>query len=151
MPVSKFRQTLRTKGLGPGANWLKADFHVHLPTSHDYEYKGDDDFEFLGKALESAGLSFVILLKHQTFATKEELAKLQPYCPSVTLIPGVEINVLVDALSKKIGKDYFFHCIVAVDPDDPDEYGHILRSAKDKFQYRESDYPAGFQSNIELM
>jgi hypothetical protein len=92
MPVSKFRQTLRTKGLGPGANWLKADFHVHLPTSHDYEYKGDDDFEFLGKALESAGLSFVILLKHQTFATKAELAKLQPYCPSVTLIPGVEID-----------------------------------------------------------
>ncbi len=148
MTASKFRQTLSAKGIGPGANWLKADFHVHLPTSHDYEYKGDDDFELLGKELESAGLSFVILLKHEIFATKAELAKLQPFCPSVTLIPGVEINVLVDALFKKIGKDYFFHCIVAIDPDDPDEYGHILRSAKEKFQYRESDYPAGFQSNI---
>jgi len=148
MTVSKFRQTMRTKGRGPGARWLRADFHVHLPTSHDYEYEGDDDFELLGKELESAGLSFVILLKHETFATKAELAKLQPHCPSVTLIPGVEINVLVDALSKKIGKDYFFHCIVAADPDDPDEYGHILRAAKDKFQYRDSNYPAGFQSNI---
>ena len=148
MAVSKFRQTLRTKGHGPGANWLKADFHVHLPTSHGYEYKGDDKFKLLGTALESAGLSFAILLKHEAFATKAELAEIQPHCPSVTLIPGAEINVLVDALFKKIGKDYFCHCIVAADPDDPDEYGYILRSAKEKYQYRESEYPAGFQSNI---
>ena len=25
----------------------------------------------------------------------------------------------MDALSKKVNKDYFFHCIVAVDPDGP--------------------------------
>ena len=73
MSVSKFRQTLRTKGHGPGANWLKADFHVHLPTSHDYEYKGNDKFKLIGTALESAGLSFAILLKHETFATKAGL------------------------------------------------------------------------------
>lgn len=148
MTVSDFRRNLKGKGVGPGANWLKADFHVHLPTSHDYEYKGDDACERLGKALESANLSFAILLKHQTFATKAELDQLQRHCPSVTLIPGVEINVLVDALFKKIGKDYFFHCIVAVDPADEDEYSHVLRTARDTFHYRDSDYPAGFRSSI---
>ena len=148
LAIREFGKNLRAKGQGPGANWLKADFHVHLPTSHDYKYKGNDAFEYLGKALESAELDFAILLKHETFATKEELNRLQHHCPSVTLIPGVEINILVDALFKKIGKDYFFHCIVAADPADKDEYGHILRSARDKFQYRDSDYPAGFRSSI---
>lgn len=148
MTISDFRRNLSTKGHGPGAQWLKADFHVHLPTGHDYEYKSEDAFEQLGKALTAAELSFAVVLKHETFATKAELAKLQPFCPSVTLIPGVEINVLVDALFKKIGKDYFFHCIVAADPDDEDEYSHILRAARDKFQYREGDYPAGFRSSI---
>ena len=37
---------------------------------------------------------------------------------------------------------------MAADPDDEDEYGHILRSARDKFHYRDSDYPAGFKSGI---
>lgn len=146
--VREFHRNLRAKGHGPGANWLKADFHVHLPTSHDYKYKGDDAFERLGKALESAGLSFAVVLKHETFATKAELARLQSYCPSVTLIPGAEINVLVEALFKKIGRDYYFHCIVAANPEDVDEYGHVLRSAKDKFQYRNGAYPAGFTSSI---
>jgi len=37
------------------------------------------------------------------------LHALQPHCPDTTLSPGAEINVIVDALFKKIGKDYFFH------------------------------------------
>ncbi len=148
MTVSEFRRNLRGKGHGPGANWLKADFHVHLPTSHGYEYKGDDAFELLGKALEAAQLNFAVVLKHETFATKAELANLQPHCPSVTLIPGVEINAFAEVLFKKIGKDYFFHCIVAADPTDTDEYGHFLRAARDKFQYRNGSYPSGFKSSI---
>ena len=148
MSVDEFRRNLRAKGLGPGARWLKADFHVHLPTGHDYEYKEADAFERLGKSLTAAELSFAVVLKHETFATKAEIAELQAHCPSVTLIPGVEINVIVDALFKKIGKDYFFHCIVAADPDDVDEYGYVLRAARDKFHYREGAYPAGFRSSI---
>lgn len=148
MSLQEFQKNLERNGYGPGARWLKADFHVHLPTGHDYEYKSEDAFERLGKALADADLSFAIVLKHETFATKAELSKLQSYCPKVKLIPGAEINVIVDALFKKIGKDYFFHCIVAVDPDDDDEYGYILRSARDKFHYRDGDYPAGFRSSI---
>ncbi len=148
MNIVEFRKNLITLGHGPGAKWLKADFHVHLPTSHDYQYGGADAFARLGQTLEDARVSFAVVLKHESFATKAELSQLQQYCPAVTLIPGVEINVIVDTLFKKIGKDYFFHCIVAVDPDDPDEYGHVLRAARDKLQYREGAYPAGFRSSI---
>lgn len=37
---------------------------------------------------------------------------------------------------------------MAADPDDADEYGHILRAARDSLQYREGEYPAGFRSSI---
>ena len=146
--ISDFRKKLRASGIGPGAEWRKADFHVHLPTSHDYEYKGSDAYEQLGKSLERERIEFAVLLKHESIATKAELSELRQYCPSVTLIPGAEINVFVEALSKKIGKDYYFHCIVAVDPDDADEYGHFLRTARDKLQYRDGAYPTGFKSSI---
>jgi DNA repair ATPase RecN len=146
--IREFRTQLAKKGLTIGSRWAKADFHVHLPSSHDYEYKGDDAFEKLGAALEAQRLAFAVVLKHETFATKAELARLQPHCPSVTLVPGSEVNVIVDALFKKIGKDYFFHCIVAANPEDTDEYGHVLRSAIDTMQYRSGDYPAGFKSGL---
>src|SRR4051812_16543683 len=110
--VDEFERQLWKSDLGPGGKWVKADFHVHLPSSHDYAYKNEDAFEQLGKALEAARLGYAVVLKHETFATKAELEQLQPHCPSVVLIPGCEINVLVDVLSKKISKDHFFHCIV---------------------------------------
>ena len=49
---------------------------------------------------------------------------------------------------KKIGKDYFFHSIVAIDPRDPGDYGYVLRSAIKELHYRDSDYPAGFRSTV---
>lgn len=148
MSLTQFQHSVTDKGIGPGARWRKADFHVHLPTSSDYEYKDPDAFEKLGKALTDEGYSFAIILKHEEFPTREELASLQRFCPQTTLIPGAEINVLVDTLFKKIGKDYFGHCIVAVDPDQAGEYGYVLRKAQETLSYRKGDYPAGFRSSI---
>jgi hypothetical protein len=87
-------------------------------------------------------------LKHQEFPTRQELTDLRKHCQGTTLIPGAEINVFVDALSKKINKDYFFHCIVAVDPDMSRDYGYVLKKAKDQFTYKGTEYPAGFHSSI---
>ena len=148
MAIQEFKWALSKQGLSIGARWLKVDFHVHLPTSPGYEYKGDDAFERLGKALEASKLSYAIVLKHESYTTKSELARLQAHCPSVTLVPGAEINIIVDALFKKIGKDYFCHCIAATDPADEGEYGYALRSATDKYQYRDGEYPAGFRSSL---
>jgi DNA repair ATPase RecN len=102
----------------------------------------------LGSALEVGRYGIVVIVKHQEFPTREELAELRQHCPSVTLIPGAEINVIVDALFKKIGKDYYFHAIVAVDPDGGGEYGYVLRKAQDALTYRPGDYPAGFRSSV---
>ena len=150
MTIPEFKRELANKSdrIGPGAEWRRADFHVHFPTSHDYEYKGGDSFNRLAQELSAQQLDYAVLLKHQELPTREELAKLQQLCPRITLIPGAEINVLVDALFKKIGKDYFFHCIVAVDPRDLGDYSYVLRTAIEKYQYRDGEYPAGFRSSI---
>lgn len=148
MDIATFRRELAVKAIGPGARWKKADFHVHMPGSSDYEYRAADAFEHLGQALTSTECDFAVVLKHQEFPSREEIRRLQVHCPKTTLIPGAEINVLVDALFKKIGKDYFFHCIVAVDPAQDGEYGYVLRKAQEKFTYRPGDYPAGFRSSI---
>jgi hypothetical protein len=148
MDIATFRRELAKRGIGPGATWRKADFHIHVPASSDYRYRGADAAELLGRAIDAAGCSFAVVLKHQEFPSREEIRGLQTYCPNTTLVPGAEINVLVDALFKKIGRDYYFHCILAVDPAQEGEYGYVLRKAQDEFTYRAGDSPAGFRSNI---
>lgn len=148
MTIKDFRAQLARTAVGPGASWQRADFHVHMPGSSDYEYKSGDAVERLGEALREGHYSFAVILKHQEFPSRLELEALQRHCPHTTLIPGAEINVIVDALFKKIGKDYFFHCIVAVDPDSTGDYGYVLRKAQEQFTYRPGEYPAGFRSSI---
>jgi hypothetical protein len=144
--LDKFATAL-PKGVGPGAMWHKVDFHVHAPSSVDYEYHGPDAVEKLGRALSYGRYSMAVILKHQEFPSPLELEALAAYCPETKLLPGAEINVLVDALSKKIGKDYFFHCILVVDPEAGD-FTYALRMAREKFAFRDSDYPAGFRSSV---
>jgi energy-coupling factor transporter ATP-binding protein EcfA2 len=146
MSIDKFTASLG-KGIGPGATWHKVDFHVHMPGSPGYEYQEADAAEQLGRTLDEGRYSIAVILKHQGFPSPAELSALKAYCPGTTLVPGAEINVIVDALSKKIGKDYFFHCILAVDPSDGD-YGYVLRKAREEFTYREGEYPAGFRSSV---
>jgi DNA repair ATPase RecN len=148
MSVKAFREQLARRAIGPGSTWLKTDFHVHAPTSSDYEYKESNAAAALGGTLRDKKYSLAVILKHQEFPTREELDSLQAHCPDTTLIPGAEINIIVDALFKKIGKDYFFHCIVAVDPSSEGDFSYVLRKAQEAFTYRAGDYPAGFRSSI---
>lgn len=148
IPIDDFKNALRKNADGPGARWRRADFHIHMAGSSDYEYKGADATEKLGLAIREAGLSYAVILKHQEMPSRDELAALQKFCPSTTLIPGAEINVIVDTLFKKVSKDHFFHCIVAVDPEQLRDYSFVIEKAKEAFTYRGGEYPAGFRSTI---
>lgn len=148
MSIEHFAHELTKHSLGPGAAWIKADFHVHAPSSSDYEYSSADATTRLGRALDDGRYGFAVVVKHEEFPTRDELKALAAHCPQTTLIPGAEINVFVDALSKKVGKDYFFHCIVAVDPAGPGDYGYVLQKAKEGFAHTSGDYPTGFLSSI---
>jgi len=146
--VAEFRQLLSQKSSSTGAHWVKADFHIHWPKSSDYEYKGADAMKALGETLCSEDYRFAIILKHQEFPTRQELHELQTYCPQTTLIPGAELNIFVDAIFRKVSKDYFFHSVLAIDPEIPGDFGYILKRACEKFTYRTGEYPEGFTSSI---
>lgn len=120
---------------------------MHFPGSSDYKYKGADALEQLGKALDRARYGYAVVLKHNDFPTRKDLDDLRAHCSETTLIPGAEINVFVDAIAGKITKDYFFHCIVAVDPARSTDYGYELRRAKEELSYSDTD-AIGFHSNV---
>lgn len=146
----ELQKQLFKKGISIGAKWVKADFHIHCPSSPDYEYTGADSFGKLARTLTDLEYGFAVILKHQEFPTKEEICRFQSLCPKTKIIPGVELNIFVDAISKKVGKDYFYHCILAVDPDSDQPYDFILHEAKKNFSYRgdKQSYPSGFTSSI---
>lgn len=145
--IDEFKRNLAANAGAPGGTFVKADFHVHIPGSDDYEYKAVDAFEKMAAALTAEDIKVAVVLKHQEFPSKEEINRLQELCRQTLLIPGAEINVFVDALSKKVSKDHFFHCIVAADPGIEGSY--LLHKAKEKLTYSGSEYPAGFHSSIQ--
>ena len=143
MKVKEFEKKLKKLGKTNGGIFQKADFHIHSPESKDYEYKNPDAIEQLGQVLRENDYRFAIILDHQKITSRETLTELQKYCPKTRLIPGAEINVIVDTMFKKVSKDHFFHCIVAIDPQEED-YNYVLRKAKDDLKYKNN----GFVSNI---
>lgn len=149
MQVEEFERKLKAVNGNKGGTFVKADFHIHSPVSSDYEYKAADSVEQLGRILQEQCYRYAVILEHQKMPDKTFLTELNKYCPSTLLIPGAEINIFVDTLFKKVAKDYYFHCIVAIDSAQPRDYSFILETAKKKFTYRDTgDYPAGFTSSI---
>lgn len=72
-----------------GAEFYKADLHVHTPGSYDYEDDiGPDE---LIDAFEDEGLDIVAVTDHNTTGYYEELAEAAEDS-SVTILPGVEIT-----------------------------------------------------------
>jgi recombinational DNA repair ATPase RecF len=149
MRPSEFEQQLEKSQKTSGGIFLKADFHVHAPRSSDYEYKNADAEERLGEALRENDYSFAIILAHGETPDPKVFAELHKHCPRTELIPGAEINIFVDAIGKKVLKDYFFHCVVAVDPSQPPgEYGYVLKKAREDLTYRSGAGQEGFTSAI---
>lgn len=146
----EIKKKLFTQNISKGSKWVKVDFHVHCPGCSDYEYAGEDSYDQLAKTLTDLEYGFAIVLKHQEFPTKEEIDRLQSLCPKTKIIPGAELNIFIDAISKKAGKDYFFHCILAIDPDTDQPIDFVLHEAKRKFSYHgdPKNYPSGFTSSI---
>jgi hypothetical protein len=147
MRIAQFEEQLST-GSGPGARWLKTDFHIHMPGSADYEYKGADALQQMAQKLRAGAYDVVVVLKHQEYPSPAELADLQRLVPNIKLLPAAEINVFVDAMGAKVAKDHFFHAIVVSDPDAGAAYSYPLERAKRELSYRNGDYPAGFTSSI---
>lgn len=79
-----------------GAQWVRADFHLHTRADREFKYTGDDNFynsNYVG-ALEKAGIQLGVITNHNKFDFQEfkALSKTAQN-KGIVLLPGVELSV----------------------------------------------------------
>lgn len=79
-----------------GAQWVRADFHLHTRADREFKYSGDDDFynSSYVDALEKAGIRLGVITNHNKFDFEEFKAlRKTARQRGIELLPGVELSV----------------------------------------------------------
>lgn len=79
-----------------GAQWIRADFHLHTRADREFKYDGDEDFynsNYVG-ALEKAHIQLGVIANHNKFDVAEFKAlRKTAHKKGIELLPGVELSV----------------------------------------------------------
>jgi energy-coupling factor transporter ATP-binding protein EcfA2 len=79
-----------------GAQWIRADFHLHTRADREFKYTGDDNFYNSNyvDALEQAGIRLGVITNHNKFDLDEFKALRKTALKRhIALLPGVELSV----------------------------------------------------------
>ncbi len=79
-----------------GAQWVRADFHLHTRADREFKYTGDDNFfnSNYVDALEKAGILLGVITNHNKFDFDEFKAlRKTAQKKDIALLPGVELSV----------------------------------------------------------
>jgi len=79
-----------------GAQWIRADFHLHTRADHEFKYTGDNDFYYSNyvDVLEKAGVRLGVVTNHNKFVYEEYKAlRKTAQNKAIALLPGVELSV----------------------------------------------------------
>ncbi|MEJ5201819.1 MAG: hypothetical protein WHV66_06250 [Anaerolineales bacterium] len=79
-----------------GAQWIRADFHLHTRADREFKYTGDNDFYYSNyvDALEQAGVRLGVITNHNKFDYEEYKAlRKTAQNKKIALLPGVELSV----------------------------------------------------------
>lgn len=79
-----------------GAEWIRADFHLHTKADKEFQYNGDENFynSAYVDALEKAGIRLGIITNHNKFDFDEFKAlRATSRKKHIGLLPGVELSV----------------------------------------------------------
>lgn len=79
-----------------GAQWIRADFHLHTRADREFKYTGDNDFYYSSyvDALERAGVRLGVITNHNKFDYEEYKAlRKTAQNKKIALLPGVELSV----------------------------------------------------------
>jgi len=79
-----------------GAQWIRADFHLHTRADREFKYAGDDDFynSSYVDALEKAQIRLGVITNHNKFDSAEFKAlRKTAQKKGIELLPGVELSV----------------------------------------------------------
>lgn len=79
-----------------GAQWVRADFHLHTRADKEFRYDGEED-RFVGSyidALEAAGTRLAVITNHNKFDFDEYKAlRRRARKSGIGVLPGVELSV----------------------------------------------------------
>lgn len=79
-----------------GAQWVRADFHLHTRADREFKFTGDDNFYNSNyvDALEKAGIRLGVITNHNKFDFEEFKAlRKTAQKKGIALLPGVELSV----------------------------------------------------------
>lgn len=79
-----------------GAQWVRADFHLHTRADREFKYEGDDSFynSSYVDALQTAGIRLGVITNHNKFDYAEFKAlRKTAEKKNIMLLPGVELSV----------------------------------------------------------
>lgn len=79
-----------------GAQWIRADFHLHTRADSEFNYTGDDNYYYSNyvDALEAAGIRLGLIANHNKFDMDEFKAiRKTALKKGISLLPGVELSV----------------------------------------------------------
>lgn len=79
-----------------GAQWARADFHLHTRADREFRFTGDDNFYNSNyvEALEKAGIRLGVITNHNKFEFDEFKAlRKTAQKKGIALLPGVELSV----------------------------------------------------------
>ena len=79
-----------------GAQWVRADFHLHTRADREFKYTGDESFynSSYVDALERAGIRLGVITNHNKFDFEEFKAlRKTAQKRGIELLPGVELSV----------------------------------------------------------
>ncbi len=79
-----------------GAQWVRADFHLHTRADREFKFTGDDNFynSAYVEALEKAGIRLGVITNHNKFDVNEFKAlRKTARKQGIELLPGVELSV----------------------------------------------------------
>lgn len=86
----------RSKVFAQGAQWIRADFHLHTRADREFKYAGEDDYynSRYVDALEKAGIRLGVITNHNKFDWSEFKALRQTaQKKGIELLAGVELSV----------------------------------------------------------
>lgn len=79
-----------------GAQWIRADFHLHTRADREFKFTGDDDFYNSNyvDGLEKAQIRLGVITNHNKFACEEFKAlRKTAQKKGIALLPGGELSI----------------------------------------------------------
>lgn len=88
-----------------GSEWRKWDLHIHTPASFHYDYRGEDGFDRLARAINNSDVEAFAIIDYYTLDGYKQLIKAERQITKV-IFPGIELRLENSILPSRHGEPH---------------------------------------------